>query len=95
MVCISFICLINEVTVQVNHFLQVDDTLCVIFKMTSGMEWKRDARWHVPSVQAKSKEEWKSAESIYDFSVKDIDGNEVSLEKYRNHVVLIVNVASK
>uniref|UniRef100_K1Q2K8 Glutathione peroxidase n=1 Tax=Magallana gigas TaxID=29159 RepID=K1Q2K8_MAGGI len=33
---------------------------------------------------AKSKEEWKSAESIYDFSVKDIDGNEVSLEKYRN-----------
>lgn len=44
---------------------------------------------------AKSKEEWKSAESIYDFSVKDIDGNEVSLEKYRNQVVLIVNVASK
>lgn len=33
-------------------------------------------------LQAKSKE-WKSAESIYDFSVKDIDGNEVSLEKYR------------
>lgn len=47
------------------------------------------------SIQAKSKEEWKSAESIYDFSVKDIDGNEVSLEKYRNQVVLIVNVASK
>lgn len=44
MVCISFICLINGVIVQVNHFLQVDDTLCVIFKMTSGMEWKRDAR---------------------------------------------------
>uniref|UniRef100_A0A8W8IU74 Glutathione peroxidase n=1 Tax=Magallana gigas TaxID=29159 RepID=A0A8W8IU74_MAGGI len=41
---------------------------------------------HVPSVQAKSKEEWKSAESIYDFSVKDIDGNEVSLEKYRNQL---------
>lgn len=34
-------------------------------------------------LQAKSKEEWKSAESIYDFSVRDIDGNEVSLEKYR------------
>lgn len=44
------------------------------------------------SIQAKSKEEWKSAESIYDFSVKDIDGNEVSLEKYRNQVVLIVPV---
>ncbi|GIX88754.1 phospholipid hydroperoxide glutathione peroxidase [Caerostris extrusa] len=26
---------------------------------------------------------WKSAKSIYDFSALDIDGNEVSLEKYR------------
>ena len=25
----------------------------------------------------------KSAESIFEFSAKDIDGNEVSLEKYR------------
>ncbi|RWS07248.1 glutathione peroxidase-like isoform X2, partial [Dinothrombium tinctorium] len=31
---------------------------------------------------------------IYDFSAKDIDGNEVSLDKYRGNVVLIVNVAS-
>ncbi|KAI4881709.1 hypothetical protein NFI96_031360 [Prochilodus magdalenae] len=27
--------------------------------------------------------DWKSAKSIYEFSAKDIDGNEVSLEKYR------------
>jgi len=33
--------------------------------------------------------------TIYDFSAKDIDGNEVSLEKYRGHVCVIVNVASK
>jgi glutathione peroxidase len=33
--------------------------------------------------------------SIYDFSVKDIDGNEVSLSKYKGKVLLIVNVASK
>lgn len=33
--------------------------------------------------------------SIYDFKVKDIDGKEVSLEKYRDKVLLIVNVASK
>ncbi len=32
---------------------------------------------------------------IYGFSVNDIDGNEVSLSKYRGHVALIVNVASK
>ncbi len=32
---------------------------------------------------------------IYDFEMKDIDGNNVSLSKYQNQVVLIVNVASK
>ena len=26
---------------------------------------------------------WKDAKTIYDFTVKDIDGNDVSLEKYR------------
>jgi len=39
--------------------------------------------------------DWKSATSIYDFSAIDIDGNEVSLEKYRGHVSVIANVASK
>ncbi|XP_045025443.1 glutathione peroxidase isoform X2 [Daphnia magna] len=39
--------------------------------------------------------DYKSATSIYDFTVLDIDGNQVSLEKYRNHVCIIVNVASK
>ncbi|KAL4236664.1 Phospholipid hydroperoxide glutathione peroxidase [Mactra antiquata] len=39
--------------------------------------------------------DWKSASSIYDFTAKDIDGNDVSLDKYRGHVCLIVNVASK
>jgi hypothetical protein len=29
------------------------------------------------------KDWWKSAKSIYEFSAKDIDGHEVSLEKYR------------
>jgi len=33
--------------------------------------------------------------SIYDFKATDIDGNEVSLSKYANHVCIIVNVASK
>uniref|UniRef100_A0A4W4HFA3 GPX4 peroxidase n=1 Tax=Electrophorus electricus TaxID=8005 RepID=A0A4W4HFA3_ELEEL len=39
--------------------------------------------------------DWKSAKSIYEFSAKDIDGNEVSLEKYRGYVCIITNVASK
>ena len=33
--------------------------------------------------------------SIYDFKVKTIDGKEITLEKYKNRVMLIVNVASK
>jgi len=38
---------------------------------------------------------WKHARSIYDFTATDIDGREVSLEKYRGRVCIIVNVACK
>lgn len=33
--------------------------------------------------------------SVYDFTVKDINGQEVNLSQYKNKVLLIVNVASK
>jgi len=33
--------------------------------------------------------------SIYDFTALDIDGQQVSMEKYRGHTCIIVNVASK
>lgn len=33
--------------------------------------------------------------SIYDFNVKTIDGEEISMQKYKGKVLLIVNVASK
>lgn len=33
--------------------------------------------------------------SIYDFKVKTIDGNEITLNKYKGKVLLIVNTASK
>jgi len=33
--------------------------------------------------------------SIYDFTVKDIDGKDVKLDQYQGKVVMIVNVASK
>ncbi len=33
--------------------------------------------------------------SIYDFNVNDIDGKEVSMSKYKDKVMLIVNVASQ
>lgn len=38
---------------------------------------------------------YKLAQSFYDFTAIDIDGNEVSLDKYRGNVCIIVNVASK
>ncbi|XP_073835934.1 glutathione peroxidase homolog with thioredoxin peroxidase activity isoform X2 [Musca autumnalis] len=40
-------------------------------------------------------EEAKNAKSIYDFTVKDTHGEDVSLEKYKGNVVLIVNIASQ
>lgn len=36
-----------------------------------------------------------AGDSIYDFTVQDIDGQDVSLNEYNGKVVLIVNVASK
>lgn len=32
---------------------------------------------------------------VYDFTVKDIDGDDVALSRYKGDVLLIVNVASK
>ena len=36
-----------------------------------------------------------SAQGIYDFKVKDMDGKEVSLSEYKGKVLLIVNTATK
>ena len=37
----------------------------------------------------------KAAASVHDFTVKDIDGKDIALSKYKGGVMLIVNVASK
>jgi glutathione peroxidase len=37
----------------------------------------------------------KQAKSLYDFTMKDIDGKEVPLSKFKGKVVMVVNVASK
>lgn len=39
--------------------------------------------------------DYKKANSIYEFTANDIKGQPVSLEKYKGHVCIIVNVASK
>lgn len=38
--------------------------------------------------------DWQSATSIYSFYANDIKGKNVSLAKYRDHVLIVVNVAS-
>nr|XP_018916648.1 PREDICTED: probable glutathione peroxidase 2 isoform X1 [Bemisia tabaci] len=47
------------------------------------------------SVSEKTGDWWKNAKSVYDFTAKTTTGEEVSLEKYRGHPLLIVNVASQ
>ncbi|KAG4073562.1 hypothetical protein HA402_000786 [Bradysia odoriphaga] len=47
------------------------------------------------TVKMENPADYKSAESIYDFTVKDTFGNDVKLDKYKGHVVLIVNIASE
>jgi len=36
-----------------------------------------------------------SEKTVFDFTVKDLDGNDVSLDKYKGKITLIVNVASQ
>ena len=36
-----------------------------------------------------------NAASVYDFTMRDIDGNDVKLDKFKGSVVMIVNTASK
>ena len=36
-----------------------------------------------------------SAKSIYDFTMKDINGADVSLRKFEGYLMLVVNVASR
>lgn len=43
---------------------------------------------------ADGKEKSKVGQSIYDLTMKDIDGKDVSLDVYKGKVCLIVNVAS-
>ncbi|XP_064467757.1 uncharacterized protein LOC135378612 [Ornithodoros turicata] len=42
-----------------------------------------------------SGDHWREASSVYDFTVRDIKDQDVSLSKYRGHVILIVNLASQ
>uniref|UniRef100_A0A6M2EYH9 Glutathione peroxidase n=1 Tax=Populus davidiana TaxID=266767 RepID=A0A6M2EYH9_9ROSI len=53
------------------------------------------ALYSYPSLLPSRKMAEESPKSIYDFTVKDIHGNDTSLSEYSGKVLLIVNVASK
>uniref|UniRef100_A0A2K5FAC3 Glutathione peroxidase n=1 Tax=Aotus nancymaae TaxID=37293 RepID=A0A2K5FAC3_AOTNA len=42
-----------------------------------------------------SRDDWRSARSMHEFSAKDIDGHMVNLDKYRGFVCIVTNVASQ
>lgn len=45
-------------------------------------------------IQSKN-DEWSNATSVHEFTVKDLDDQDVQLDKYKGKVLMIVNVASK
>ena len=45
--------------------------------------------------QQAKQEEWEKAKSVYEFTVKDMDGKDVSLNQFKGHPLIIINVASK
>lgn len=63
---------------------------CIILSNTSCQGSGTDARPTEANQSGVAK-----IENIYGFTMKDIDGNDVSLSKYKGKVVVIVNVASK
>nr|UYG55620.1 peroxidase 2 [Geocoris pallidipennis] len=50
--------------------------------------------WKMSEDSSKDESNWKGASSVYDFTVKDIKGDDVSLRDYAGQLLLIVNVAS-
>lgn len=46
-------------------------------------------------MQCASRDDWRCARSMHEFSAKDIDGRMVCLDKYRGFVCIVTNVASQ
>ena len=55
---------------------------------------KNKSSARMPGVEGLSNPDPNSASSIHEFNALDIDGNAVSLSKYKGFVTYIVNVAS-
>lgn len=47
------------------------------------------------ALQCASRDDWRCARSMHEFSAKDIDEHMVNLDKYRGFVCIVTNVASQ
>ncbi|XP_022932681.1 probable phospholipid hydroperoxide glutathione peroxidase [Cucurbita moschata] len=73
------------------HFLQVVNWISLLILCASAFYFYRTSQ--ISPFPLNMAQE--SSNSIYDFTVKDIQGNDVNLSQYRGKVLLIVNVASQ
>ncbi|KAF4375828.1 hypothetical protein F8388_019959 [Cannabis sativa] len=74
------------------HFWKFSNLVSLLFVLLALFYYYHT---HQFSLSIKMAETEQTPKSIYDFTVKDIRGNDVSLSEYNGKVVLIVNVASK
>jgi len=76
--------------------------LSVLVALSVGIYWSNVYTWLDLDLEFLSSkkgnmgdEDWKKASSVYDFKYTDIDGNEQSMDRYKGHVLIVANVASK
>ncbi|XP_050554345.1 juvenile hormone epoxide hydrolase-like [Spodoptera frugiperda] len=61
----------------------------------SAKEPKESAKEPTESAKQPTQVDYMKAKSVHEFTVKDIHGNEVKLDRYKGQVLIIVNVASQ
>ncbi|CAA0838328.1 Phospholipid hydroperoxide glutathione peroxidase 1- chloroplastic [Striga hermonthica] len=86
--CLAFLNVSNRSSIGSSKSTFSRDGLSILSPIVSGFRLKSR---NFASVYARAAAE----KTIHDFTVKDIDGKDVSLSKFKGKVLLIVNVASR
>ena len=68
---------------QWTQFMQLHKEAWKKLRTSTGFEPNSDRLSMIYVIQKEVEEQVKNAKSIFEFSAKDIQGNDVSLEKYR------------
>lgn len=101
-ICVVSICALSKssLAADVNDSISKREVNCTAYYIEKALGVNRNSittEQSSPTEEMASANEvdYKTATSIYDFTVKDTYGKDVSLEKYRGFVVLVVNIASQ